>query len=135
MRILGGSAYNATDKTFQHNGLGKMIVQNFYAKDISKLTRSCGTCASRPRFFEVSNVVVDRLGEFIVGLQSNQGDRSLLLKDILVTNAKRRKDRSLRAAICETFIFIGGSAGSDSDKFGPVPNVCEWSNEDNVNIS
>lgn len=135
MRIIGGSAYEAEDKVFQHNAPGKMILQNFYAKNIGKLTRSCGTCfkkVHRAKTFEISNVVVDGMKEAIIGVQTNMDDKVLTLKNVQVTNARKDNKGRLKAAICKTYTF-NGSEDPKFDKIGPVDDVCEWN--DDVTIS
>ena len=47
MTIDTGGAKGATDKVFQHNGPGTMIIRNFCAQDFGKLYRSCGNCSSQ----------------------------------------------------------------------------------------
>ena len=47
MTIDGGGAQKASDKVFQHNGPGTMIIKNFCAQDFGKLYRSCGNCTTQ----------------------------------------------------------------------------------------
>jgi hypothetical protein len=60
-KVLGGGARYADDKVIQHNGLGTVIIDGFYAQDFGKLYRSCGSCKNNPaqRFLEMSNVYAD----------------------------------------------------------------------------
>jgi hypothetical protein len=103
-RVIGGSASNADDKVFQHNGNGNLMsIKNFCANNIGKLARSCGTCSGRNypnRKFEIENVTVDKLNNAIVGLQENQNDRATSLKNIKVTNAKDG------AAVCKIYEYV-----------------------------
>jgi len=105
-----------------------MVLKNFYAKNVGKLTRSCGTCDRPGRTFEIENVVVDGLKEAVVGLQINMQDRALVLKDIQVTNAKRNKGK-LSASICKTYEFIGAGIEPKYSGSGQVPNVCTWGSD------
>lgn len=60
-RVLGGGARYADDKIIQHNGLGTVIVDGFFAQDFGKLFRSCGSCKNNPaqRFLNMRNVYAD----------------------------------------------------------------------------
>ena len=57
MTIECGGAKGASDKVFQHNGPGTMIVRNFDVQDFGKLYRSCGNCKSQhERHVELSQI-------------------------------------------------------------------------------
>ncbi|KAG1694479.1 hypothetical protein DVH05_021284 [Phytophthora capsici] len=60
-RVLGGGARYADDKIIQHNGLGTVIIDGFFAQDFGKLYRSCGSCKNNPaqRFLNIRNVYAD----------------------------------------------------------------------------
>ncbi|RLN56741.1 hypothetical protein BBJ29_008076 [Phytophthora kernoviae] len=60
-KVIGGGARYADDKIIQHNGLGTVVIDGFFAQDFGKLYRSCGNCKSNPRqrFLNVSNILVD----------------------------------------------------------------------------
>ncbi|KAG6623070.1 Polysaccharide lyase [Phytophthora cinnamomi] len=60
-RVLGGGARYADDKVIQHNGLGTVIIDGFFAQDFGKLYRSCGSCKNNPaqRFLNIRNVYAD----------------------------------------------------------------------------
>ncbi len=59
MTIDGGGARAASDKVFQHNGPGTMIIKNFCAQDFGKLYRSCGNCTTQyARNVQLQNVRV-----------------------------------------------------------------------------
>ncbi|GMF14790.1 unnamed protein product [Phytophthora fragariaefolia] len=60
-RVLGGGARYADDKIIQHNGLGTVIIDGFYAQDFGKLYRSCGSCKNNPaqRFLNMRNIYAD----------------------------------------------------------------------------
>lgn len=113
---------------FQHNAAGKMVIKNFYARNIGKLSRSCGTCYESPdvrRSFEVKNVVVDILKEAIVALQMNKNDSSVL-ENIQVTNAKRNKNGTFFASICKLYRYNPDRRYSFYASSGPLENVCTW---------
>jgi hypothetical protein len=75
MTVDGGGAMKASDKTFQHNGPGTMIIKNFQASDIGKLYRSCGNCSKQfARHVQVSNVTVTVPLKALVGINPNLGD-------------------------------------------------------------
>src|SRR5262249_4762415 len=59
MTIDGGGAQKASDKVFQHNGPGTMVIQGFCVSDFGKLYRSCGNCNQQyARHVRVLNVSV-----------------------------------------------------------------------------
>lgn len=74
MTINGGVARSASDKIFQHNGQGKMVIQNFCAQTFGKLYRSCGNCSKQfKRDVVIDNVVVSS-GKVVAGINTNYGD-------------------------------------------------------------
>ena len=74
----------ASDKVFQHNGPGTMIIKNFCAQDFGKLYRSCGNCSSQyARHVEFDNVMImPKLGP-LAGINTNYNDTAKF-KRILV---------------------------------------------------
>ena len=78
MTVSGGSAYSASDKVFQHNGIGSTvkITGGFYAENIGKLYRSCGNCSSngKARYVTIDNVKLNKVNSAVVGINSNYGD-------------------------------------------------------------
>ncbi|GHJ39300.1 pectate lyase [Streptomyces sp. TS71-3] len=79
MTIDGGGARKASDKVFQHNGPGTMVIRNFQVQDFGKLYRSCGNCGSQyARNVQVQNVTVTAPGKAIVGINTNYGDTARL---------------------------------------------------------
>ena len=77
MTIDGGGARAASDKVFQHNGPGTMIIKNFCAQDFGKLYRSCGNCEMQyARNVQLQNImVVPRSStSALVGVNSNYND-------------------------------------------------------------
>jgi hypothetical protein len=80
MTIDGGGARGASDKVFQHNGPGTMVIRNFQVRDFGKLYRSCGNCSTQyTRHVVVSNVRVTAPGgKALVGINANYGDTATL---------------------------------------------------------
>ncbi|MDO6385646.1 MULTISPECIES: pectate lyase [unclassified Uliginosibacterium] len=77
MNVVGGSAYKASDKVFQHNGIGSTIkISGFAADTIGKLYRSCGNCSSNggPRKVSISSTKLANVSASVVGVNSNFGD-------------------------------------------------------------
>ncbi|KAG7389802.1 hypothetical protein PHYBOEH_007366 [Phytophthora boehmeriae] len=60
-KVIGGGARYADDKIVQHNGLGTVVIDGFFAQDFGKLFRACGSCKNNPaqRFLKMSNVYAD----------------------------------------------------------------------------
>ena len=79
MIVEGGGARAATDKVFQHNGAGTMVIQNFCVEDFGKLYRSCGNCKTQfARHVQVSNVTVAAPLKTLVGINPNLGDTATI---------------------------------------------------------
>jgi pectate lyase len=78
MNVSGGSASNASDKVFQHNGKGSTInINNFKTTgSIGKLYRSCGNCSSNggPRKVTISNTKLEKVTAAVAGVNGNFGD-------------------------------------------------------------
>lgn len=133
MTVKGGAAFNAEDKVFQHNGAGKLVIRDFYAKNVGKLARSCGTCPSKPiqgKTFDLQNIKVDTLTSTIVGIQSNMGDKVLALKNIQVINAKKSTSEKNKAAICKIYLFQNdGKSDPLFERNGPAANLCTWGSD------
>nr|BFE87798.1 pectate lyase [Planobispora longispora] len=98
MTIDGGGARKASDKTFQHNGPGTMVIKNFQITDFGKLYRSCGNCSKQyARHVVVSNVQVTAPGKSLVGINSNYGDTAKLSGITIVG------DPGKKIAICDRY--------------------------------
>ncbi len=87
MRVIGGSAKNAEDKVFQHNGVGSTIyVEGFNTYGtIGRLWASCGNCEGNagPRKFIANGVNIngpvakpDGSASYVLRLNSNYGDKA-----------------------------------------------------------
>ena len=84
MTIDGGGAQKASDKVFQHNGPGTMIIRNFCAQDFGKLYRSCGNCTTQyARHVQLQNVMVVPSGttSALVGVNTNYNDTATFGSD------------------------------------------------------
>ncbi|KAI5781565.1 pectate lyase [Geopyxis carbonaria] len=73
--ITGGGARGAEDKVIQHNGLGTVVITDFYVDDFGKLYRSCGNCKANagPRMVVIDGVVAEG-GKVLAGVNGNYGD-------------------------------------------------------------
>src|SRR6185295_10263681 len=102
MTINGGVAKSASDKIFQHNGSGKMVIQNFCAQTFGKLYGSCGNCSKQyKRDVTVDNVVVTG-GKVVVGININYGDTVCFTRVYV---------GSLSFVICDK--YTGNSSGAE----------------------
>ncbi|MDF9810981.1 pectate lyase [Streptomyces sp. SPB162] len=124
MTIDGGGARKASDKVFQHNGPGTMIIKNFQVNDFGKLYRSCGNCKKQyERHVIVQNVTVTSPGKSIVGINSNYGDTAKL-SGITVVN-----DSSKKISPCDRY---KGVTSGEPKKIGSGPDGvnCLYSSSD-----
>jgi len=113
MEIVGGSAHNASDKVFQHNGPGTVkIGGGFVVDNFGKLYRSCGNCKpqNKPRHVIIDGVVAIGPGKTLAGINSNYGDTA----DI--RNVTIRNDSSKKIDLCER--FTGNDTGAEPSKNG-----------------
>lgn len=81
MRVIGGSAANASDKVFQHNSKGGTInLSNFQTYvTIGKLWQSCGNCSNNggPRYLVANNVTINgKVSSYLLRANSNYGDKA-----------------------------------------------------------
>lgn len=113
MRIRGGSAANASDKVFQHNGKGSTVsIDGFTAKgSIGKLYRSCGNCESNggPRYLNLANTKIEKASE-VAGVNSNYGD----VATIRTLQIKGYKPGTPKVCV----EYRGVQKGSESTKIG-----------------
>ncbi|CRK34261.1 hypothetical protein BN1708_016335, partial [Verticillium longisporum] len=74
-RIVGGGAFDASDKIIQFNGFGTVEVTDFYAENYGKLVRSCGNCKGNGG---ARNIVIGGVkavsGGALCGINTNLGD-------------------------------------------------------------
>ncbi|UQS29194.1 pectate lyase [Streptomyces fradiae] len=89
--VTGGGARKASDKVFQFNGAGKLVVTGFQLSDFGKLVRSCGNCSKQyKRTIVVENVDVTVPGKQLIGVNANYGDTATL-RDIRIHGDTKRK--------------------------------------------
>lgn len=111
MTIDGGGARKASDKVFQHNGPGTMIIRNFQVQDFGKLYRACGNCSSSyQRHVVMSNIVATSPGKALAGINTNWGDTARF-SNITIVNDSQHK-----IVICEK--YKGVPKGSEPSKIG-----------------
>jgi pectate lyase len=126
MTIDGGGAQKASDKVFQHNGPGTMVIKNFYVDDFGKLYRSCGNCKHNyqgKRSVVVQNVIAQAGHAALVGINSNYGDTATL-SNITIVN-----DPSHKLVICQR--YTGNNTGAEPPKSGSGPGSgCNYSSSD-----
>lgn len=130
MLIDGGGASGALDKVFQNNGVGTMIIKNFYVEHFGKLYRSCGNCsrqAARTVIVENVTALVDEEGECLVGLNENYGDRAIFRgRNTIYRQAKPGYP------VCQR--FVGNARGLEPKKTTTGPDAnCVYS-EANVTL-
>jgi hypothetical protein len=80
MLIDTGGASGAMDKVFQNNGVGTMIIKDFYVEQFGKLYRSCGNCsrqAGRTVVLENVTALIGPKSSCLVGLNENYGDKAI----------------------------------------------------------
>ncbi len=112
MTIKGGGALHASDKVFQHNGVGgTFVIDGFQVQDFGKLYRSCGNCKSAQgkRTVVIKNVTATYKGGSLAGINTNYGDSATFSKITIIG------DSSKKIAICNK--FIGNNTGKE-----PTPN-------------
>jgi pectate lyase len=108
-KVIGGGARNADDKVIQHNGLGKVTIDGFFADTFGKLYRSCGTCGNKQRTVEVSNVLARNPKVSLVTVNSNFGDKATL-KNIFIESTKPK------VVVCAR--SVGTTNGAEPGKSG-----------------
>jgi hypothetical protein len=113
MVIDGGSARRASDKVFQHNGPGTMIIRNFQVQDFGKLYRSCGNCSSQHRRnVRIENVTATGPGKVLAGINTNYGDTATF------SNVTIRNDPDRDITPCEAY---RGTTSGEPSKIGDCP--------------
>jgi hypothetical protein len=110
MLIDGGGALHASDKVFQHNGPGTMIIQNFFVSDFGKLYRSCGNCdAQYTRHVVIQNIAAVAPGLALAGINANYNDTATLSHLLLCDKAKK-------IAVCQR--YTGNDTGAEPPLIG-----------------
>jgi pectate lyase len=130
MTVTGGSAKNANDKIFQHNGIGSNVTISGFTVNGSngKLWRSCGNCTSQgKRTVNMSNITVNgTLSSGLAGVNSNYGDVAT------IRSVRWKGYVDGRNEVCVAYKGILKSQGGDAPKLGPQWNTtsCNVSHSD-----
>ncbi|WP_406859138.1 pectate lyase [Streptomyces sp. HUAS MG47] len=114
--VHGGGARHASDKVFQFNGAGKLVVTRFQVSDFGKLVRTCGNCSTqyRNRQVIINDVDVTAPGKSIVGINANYGDTAALRKVRITGDGGRKIQPCTR--------FRGNSTGAEPKVLGTGPD-------------
>ncbi|NKE60717.1 pectate lyase [Lentzea sp. PSKA42] len=114
MTVNGGGARKASDKVFQHNGPGTMVIRNFQVDDFGKLYRSCGNCKTQhKRNVVLENITAFSPGKTLVGINTNYGDTARLSKITIVGDSSRK------IVVCEKY---RGVTSGEPTKIGSGPD-------------
>ncbi|GAA3395969.1 pectate lyase [Streptomyces roseoviridis] len=123
--VYGGGARKASDKVFQFNGAGKLVVTRFQAADFGKLIRTCGNCGKQyQRTVVVNDVDITAPGKAVVGVNANYGDTAALRKVRIHGDAKKKIKPCVR--------FQGNSTGKEPTELGSGPDgtTCRYTAAD-----
>jgi hypothetical protein len=115
MTINGGGARQASDKVFQHNGPGTLVIKNFFASDIGKLYRSCGNCkpTQYTRHVIFDNVTVSAVKVGLAGINTNYMDTATFHR-VTVCDPNRK------TTICTR--YTGNNTGDEPVETGKGPD-------------
>ena len=127
MTVRGGGALHASDKVFQHNGVGgTFVIDGFQVQDFGKLYRSCGNCKSAQgkRTVVIKNITATYKGSALAGINTNYGD-SATFSNITIVG-----DSSKKIVICQK--YIGNNTGKEPPKNGSGADgtYCKYSSSD-----
>ncbi|CAI5739800.1 unnamed protein product [Hyaloperonospora brassicae] len=122
-KVIGGGARYADDMVVQHNGHGKVAIMGFYAEDISKLYRSCGTCGKVTRQVTVTNVYIVNPTNAIVTVNKNWGDRATL------RNVHIKPSQNAVARVCQ-WMQSSVDGRPKMVGHGPLNSLCQYSESD-----
>ncbi|MYW66563.1 pectate lyase [Streptomyces sp. SID8379] len=124
--VYGGGAKSASDKVFQFNGAGKLVVTKFQVENFGKLVRSCGNCSTqyKNRNIIVNDVDITAPGKSIVGINSNYGDTAAL------RNVRIHGDSSKKIKPCVR--YEGNDDGDEPTEIGSGPDgtYCRYTASD-----
>ncbi|MFE6283814.1 pectate lyase [Streptomyces sp. NPDC057877] len=114
--VHGGGAKKASDKVFQFNGAGKLVVTRFQVTDFGKLVRTCGNCSTQyqNRQVIINDVDITAPGKSIVGINSNFGETAALRK------VRVHGDSSKKIKPCTR--FQGNNTGAEPKELGTGPD-------------
>jgi hypothetical protein len=126
MTVSGGGALHASDKVFQHNGVGgTFVIDGFQVQDFGKLYRSCGNCSTQgKRNVVIRNVTATYKGSALAGINTNYGDTATF------SNVTIIGDSSKKITICQK--YIGNNTGAEPPKNGSGADgtYCKYSSSD-----
>ncbi|MEU6166450.1 pectate lyase [Streptomyces tanashiensis] len=123
--VYGGGARSASDKVFQFNGAGKLVVTRFQVSDFGKLVRSCGNCKKQyRRTILINDVDVTAPGKSIVGVNANYGD-TVTLRNVRIHGDARKKLKPCTR-------FTGNDTGKEPREIGTGPDgtACRYAARD-----
>ncbi|WP_405387974.1 pectate lyase [Streptomyces sp. NBC_01102] len=113
--VYGGGARKASDKVFQFNGAGKLVITKFQVSEFGKLVRSCGNCSTQyKRTIIVNDVDITAPGKSLVGINTNYGDTAAL------RNIRIHGDSGKKISTCDR--FTGNNTGAEPPKTGTGPD-------------
>ncbi|KAH9141636.1 hypothetical protein AeRB84_014207 [Aphanomyces euteiches] len=124
-KIIGGGARSADDKIIQHNGAGTVSIEGFYAQDVGKLYRSCGSCKTQyQRKVTVTNVYAVNPKVTLVGINKNYDDQATL-SNIKIKSSKKAD----KLKVCT--YFQGVTSGEPKQLGnGILPPTCQYAASD-----
>ncbi|WP_424858440.1 pectate lyase [Streptomyces sp. SAI-170] len=112
--VEGGGAKLASDKVFQFNGAGTLVIKGFQVQDFGKLVRSCGNCSTQyARHIQISGTRVTAPGDTLVGINTNYGDTARLSDIAIYGDSGRDID------ICTKY---KGTTSGEPTKIGTGPD-------------
>ncbi|MEU2561302.1 pectate lyase [Streptomyces longispororuber] len=123
--VRGGGARKASDKVFQFNGAGKLVVTKFQVSEFGKLVRSCGNCKKQhKRTVVIDDVDITAPGKSIVGVNANFGDTASL-REVRVHGDTKKKIKPCTR-------FTGNNTGKEPTEIGTGPDgvTCRYKDSD-----
>ncbi|MFF8277101.1 pectate lyase [Streptomyces lateritius] len=123
--VHGGGARKASDKVFQFNGAGKLVVTKFQVSEFGKLVRSCGNCKKQyKRTIVIDDVDITAPGKSIVGVNANYGDTASL-REVRVHGDTKKKIKPCTR-------FTGNNTGKEPTEIGTGPDgvTCRYTASD-----
>ncbi|MFH8560031.1 pectate lyase [Streptomyces sp. NPDC017988] len=123
--VHGGGARKASDKVFQFNGAGKLVVTKFQVSEFGKLVRSCGNCKKQhKRTIVINDVDITAPGKSIVGVNANYGDTASL-REVRVHGDTKKKIKPCTR-------FTGNNTGKEPTEIGTGPDgvTCRYTGSD-----
>ncbi|GMF11029.1 unnamed protein product [Phytophthora lilii] len=119
--VTGGGARSADDKVIQHNGVGTVKIDGFYAEDFGKLYRSCGTCGDKQRTVVVSNVYAVNPSASFVTVNKNYNDHATLSNIWIKPSKDKGEGVSMDVSKAASTSSIPGASGSSPTQWSQAP--------------